>query len=205
MAAMQPIPTDYKGVLFRSRLEASWAEYFDFELICWSYEPEGFRLSNGANYLPDFYLPNIDMFVECRGTMQRSLRKSALFAKDSGRSMLLALPEGRFYVCTHAHTDEPGRTTEYVEALFSGDPNRIQWFQANRSSLRRTDDDAVEGRTATFSNWGEMCDVYVGRPPEYFETMKDTSRADGGDTRSYYWGGLSTWAQRGFRPTRWHA
>jgi len=52
----QPIDTPYGGCLFRSRLEARWAVFFDKMDIKWEYEPELFSLTYGA-YLPDFWLP----------------------------------------------------------------------------------------------------------------------------------------------------
>lgn len=47
-------PTEFKGVMFRSRLEARWAGFFDLLEIKWEYEPIDF---NG--WSPDFkiYLP----------------------------------------------------------------------------------------------------------------------------------------------------
>lgn len=51
---MQAIETAYKGRLFRSRLEARWAVFFDALKIQWQYEPEGYKLSDGTCYLPDF-------------------------------------------------------------------------------------------------------------------------------------------------------
>jgi hypothetical protein len=53
---MKAIETVYKGYRFRSRLEARWAVFFDALGIEWQYEPEGFELSNGTRYLPDFHL-----------------------------------------------------------------------------------------------------------------------------------------------------
>jgi hypothetical protein len=50
---IQPIQTAYHGCLFRSRLEARWAVFFDTLQIPWEYEPEGFQTSAGP-YLPDF-------------------------------------------------------------------------------------------------------------------------------------------------------
>ena len=47
------IETNYRGVLFRSRLEARWAVFFDEMLIDWEYEPEGYETPDGR-YLPDF-------------------------------------------------------------------------------------------------------------------------------------------------------
>ena len=61
------IETEYKGYKFRSRLEARWAIFFDAMGVNWSYEPEGFRLDDGSLYLPDFYLPDLDICVEVKG------------------------------------------------------------------------------------------------------------------------------------------
>lgn len=51
---MQPIPTSWNGYAFRSRLEARWAVFFDAIGVRWSYEPEGYVLTDGTHYLPDF-------------------------------------------------------------------------------------------------------------------------------------------------------
>jgi hypothetical protein len=45
--SVKPIPTMYKGVKFRSRLEARWAIYLDYFGIEWYYEFEGFQLNSG--------------------------------------------------------------------------------------------------------------------------------------------------------------
>lgn len=45
------IPTEYKGVHFRSRLEATWARFFDACGWAWDYEPIDLR-----GYIPDFVL-----------------------------------------------------------------------------------------------------------------------------------------------------
>lgn len=50
------IETVYRGVRFRSRLEARWAVIFDRAGILWDYEKEGYNLPSGP-YLPDFWLP----------------------------------------------------------------------------------------------------------------------------------------------------
>jgi hypothetical protein len=50
----------------RSRLEARWGVFFDTLGIPWEYEKEGYILE-GTPYLPDFWLPEQDMFVEIKG------------------------------------------------------------------------------------------------------------------------------------------
>ncbi len=63
---MKVLPTKYRGITYRSRAEARWAVVFD--KVGWThlYEPETFCLPCG-NYLPDFYLPNVDAFFEVKG------------------------------------------------------------------------------------------------------------------------------------------
>lgn len=63
---MQPIETIYDGYRFRSRLEARWAVFFKYSGIRYIYETEGFRLSDGTTYLPDFYLPDYNAYVEIK-------------------------------------------------------------------------------------------------------------------------------------------
>jgi hypothetical protein len=70
MATIQAIETVYRGHRFRSRLEARWAVFFDRLGIEWRYEPQGYEIVYGdetRRYLPDFYLPRFDVWVEVKG------------------------------------------------------------------------------------------------------------------------------------------
>lgn len=67
MPDIKPIETIYNGYRFRSRLEARWAVFFDAIGFDYEYEPEGFNLGNNCFYLPDFYLPENDSWVEIKG------------------------------------------------------------------------------------------------------------------------------------------
>jgi len=66
MNNIKAIETWYKGIKFRSRLEAKWAVFFDACDIKWEYELEGYEI-DGEKYLPDFYLPELDTYVEVKG------------------------------------------------------------------------------------------------------------------------------------------
>lgn len=66
MADIKPIETIYNGYRFRSRLEARWAVFFDAVGINYKYELEGYEM-NGVRYLPDFYLPDADRWIEIKG------------------------------------------------------------------------------------------------------------------------------------------
>jgi DNA-directed RNA polymerase subunit RPC12/RpoP len=56
MEKIKAIQTEYNGYLFRSKLEAHWAVFFDELGLDYLYEPEGFQLEE-HNYLPDFLFP----------------------------------------------------------------------------------------------------------------------------------------------------
>ena len=68
-----PIPTLYNSLLFRSRLEARWAVFFDTLGIEYLYEPEGYVLKppppseeEPIYYLPDFWLPKQNCWIEIK-------------------------------------------------------------------------------------------------------------------------------------------
>ena len=65
---LKAIETVYNGYRFRSRLEARWAVFFDTLDVEYQYEPEGFDLGNGIWYLPDFWLPRLELWVEIKPT-----------------------------------------------------------------------------------------------------------------------------------------
>ena len=90
---MKHIQTRYKGYHFRSRLEARWAVYFDFIGWDWLYETEGFSLGGGDFYLPDFLLPDSDLWVEIKAGRpdENELRKAKKLAIQSDKSIVFAI------------------------------------------------------------------------------------------------------------------
>lgn len=58
--------TEYKGVYFRSRLEARWCEFFEFLGVRFEYEPERQSTSIGG-YIPDFYFRSLKTWIEIKG------------------------------------------------------------------------------------------------------------------------------------------
>jgi hypothetical protein len=93
---MQSIETEYNGYKFRSRLEARWAIFFDALGIKYEYEPEGYILPDGSKYLPDFYLPDDNLFFEIKGLMnKKDFRKTAMFAKYA--DILIGRSDFSFY------------------------------------------------------------------------------------------------------------
>ena len=53
---------------FPLKTEARWAVFFDAMGIPWEYELQGFTLSDGRNYLPDFLLPECGTWIEVKGS-----------------------------------------------------------------------------------------------------------------------------------------
>lgn len=66
---MKSIETHYAGCLFRSRLEARWAVFFDALEVPWRYELDGVELASGTRYLPDFWLPSIEVWLEVKAQL----------------------------------------------------------------------------------------------------------------------------------------
>ena len=71
--SIKAIETIYKGYRFRSRNEARWGVFFDAIGLPWDYEIEGFE-GDGFKYLPDFYLPSLNIWVEIKLEQSNILR-----------------------------------------------------------------------------------------------------------------------------------
>lgn len=67
-------PTTYNGIKMRSQLESKVAEQLDLEKIEWQYEPKRFNLGE-FSYLPDFYLPEFNTWIEVKGYMTQIAQK----------------------------------------------------------------------------------------------------------------------------------
>lgn len=80
--AAPAISTRYADTVFRSRLEARWALFFDYLGIAWEYEPEGYRLGPDRDhwYLPDFRLSEIGTWVEVKGDASRVNKETLAYA-----------------------------------------------------------------------------------------------------------------------------
>ena len=86
MTEIKAIETYYNGYRFRSRLEARWAVFFDAVGIRYEYEHEGFEMG-GVKYLPDFYLPDADRWIEIKGKKlsKDEVEKCSLFCEAQDR------------------------------------------------------------------------------------------------------------------------
>lgn len=89
---IKPIETHYAGHLFRSRLEARFAVFFDTLGVGWVYEPEGYVVG-GKPYLPDFWLPREGLFFEVKGQFPTVAEKDLCGAltDESGHGVVLSV------------------------------------------------------------------------------------------------------------------
>lgn len=157
-----PIRTEYRGHLFRSRLEARWAVFFDALGIAWEWEPEGYELSDGARYLPDFWLPTFDggMYAEVKPTSDQ-FGKAIQFSREIGKPIWLCDGPPRIRAWNVFSPAGEG----LPERLWTGVPNADQAegedrmyaapgydVAASRANLGLTFVDAVRFATA-YSFW----------------------------------------------------
>jgi len=96
---IKPIETQYNGYRFRSRLEARWAIFFDMIGLKYEYEMEGYDMQ-GIRYLPDFYIPYFDRWLEIKGKplsdYEMKKCEEFCFRKDNKNikfSILIGTPE----------------------------------------------------------------------------------------------------------------
>lgn len=82
----------YNGALYRSTWEVKFAKRLDMLGIEFEYELQSFKLFDGEhyyNYLPDFFLPKFNLFIEIKGFYdEKVLKKLALFSEQYNLMMV---------------------------------------------------------------------------------------------------------------------
>jgi hypothetical protein len=83
-------------------IRARWAVFFDALGLRWEYEPEGFELVGGVRYLPDFWMPALNLWVEVKPRTWESNEECALalqkpwrFGEHSFITVLHEIPKHR--------------------------------------------------------------------------------------------------------------
>lgn len=113
--SMKAIETAYKGYRFRSRLEARWAVFFDKLGVAWEYEPEGFDLGAAGRYLPDFWLPKEELWIEIKPLWPTAEeKKKAHSLHDWSKKpvmFLIGTPPGVFLLVTEDCTTRSAGTS----------------------------------------------------------------------------------------------
>ncbi len=62
----RPASALHRGVLYRSRIEAQWAAFFDALRIVHVHEPQTFAISPGVYVTPSFWLPQLKVWVDVK-------------------------------------------------------------------------------------------------------------------------------------------
>lgn len=91
MTGIKAIETVYRGIRYRSRIEARWAVAYTKLDVPFEYEKEGFDLGSAGYYLPDFWMPQQKCWIEIKGqkpTKEEEERCAAL-ASASGYPVIL--------------------------------------------------------------------------------------------------------------------
>jgi hypothetical protein len=107
-------PSIYRGTVFRSRLEAECAKMLDALGLGWVYEPRRFELRGGVSYLPDFWVDDLCLWIECRG-----------YDSEKGRRQIQRFCERLYFGGSEAHGPRS-----------AGAPPRPQWKNADFLLLR---------------------------------------------------------------------
>jgi hypothetical protein len=176
---MRAIETLYRGVRFRSRLEARWQVFFDSLGIEALYEQEGYDLGPAGYYLPDWWLPQANMWAEAKSATLSGKETSKAIAlieesfhtNHGGRGILLLVgpPDFKEYECIQwsesANSFGLTRlnyalTTRYLDTehrfFCEGNPNPAYWPDDYKRAVNAA-------RGARFEH-GEKPDVWEPRP-----------------------------------------
>lgn len=94
---IKAIKTRYKGILFRSRLEARWAVLFDELGLTWAYEPEGIDLGATGWYLPDFWINDVNCYFEVKPKEASAEEVSKVYHLSVQSKNPVVLAEGYIY------------------------------------------------------------------------------------------------------------
>lgn len=123
------IPIQYGGYQMRSKLEAKWAAFLDYLRIEYQYEPRSYALEGGIGYLPDFYLPEQDIFLEIKPDKELSefdANKIYFFSLDANIKANLVLLRGEPDMFQHSY---------YYVKGFNQSPVEWAWSERDRKAF----------------------------------------------------------------------
>lgn len=108
--------TFYKEIEMRSRFETKIAYFLDCLNIKWKYEPKTFLLSSGIMYCPDFFLPELNMWIEAKGVIEPHNKEiSRCFVENNHTELLLIAPRETLWFSMKDFRDFSGENS--IEAL----------------------------------------------------------------------------------------
>lgn len=173
--------TNYKGIQFRSRTEARWAVFFDGIGVDFEYEKERLTLSDGTSYLPDFYLPQFDAYLEVKPNSDSIVTEESVKARQLAHDL-----EGKdtvVWLSTGAPTEQKGniiplsqwKKSDDIEHILAVKENRYMFYQDRRDEgiywLYAEDCDETMRHTYLVGGWGTETDHV--REPMMFGLVKE--------------------------------
>lgn len=91
---------DLGNIFFRSRWEANFARVLNYLNVKWEYEVKTFRFKyrgRMVSYIPDFYLPDFNCYVEVKGYLDRRSKLKLLLMNDNYPDVELFLIDKKDY------------------------------------------------------------------------------------------------------------
>ena len=124
---IKPKQTQRYNVDFKSTLEADWASTFEHLELSWEYEPKPFPFSHGTIYTPDFWIKDLDVWVEIKPTLEiafeeGAIRKCSKLALEYDVFVDLEVDEYSFWFIKVPHNQNPEVRIFpiYPQFIFSG-------------------------------------------------------------------------------------
>lgn len=124
---IKAIETYYNGYRFRSRLEARWAVFFDALQIRYEYEKEGFEFGSGLRYLPDFWLPDLGIWIEIKGERPTEIEKKKAQELCSATSSLVYIFTDCYFPIARLICSKINKRTVMEEVLDSDIYQMYDW------------------------------------------------------------------------------
>jgi len=153
---IKPIETRYKNCRFRSRLEARWAVFFDALGLDWEYEKEGFVLPDQSTYLPDFWLPQVQMWAEVKAIhpTESEITKARLLTSGSGKATLFLIGVPDYCAYWGIPDYDPDSNCDYI--IDTSYLHESRFFSS--TGLGWHEDSGVFTPTPLGDNWQD-CDI----------------------------------------------
>ncbi len=200
---IKAIETEYKGYRFRSRLEARWAVFFDTLDIAWEYEKEGYDLGEAGWYLPDFWLPELGIWIEIKGqnpTKEEEL-KARMLCEGTKHDVGILSGAPWFNIFRSYYRWRPASTPEELEKMGIDEPSPEDLTEGARDISDWFADPAYDyekedGRGCYYQGWltwgYNVGDPYTilktstGSPAIICLTERDEVRAAHAVAHAYY-------------------
>lgn len=144
------VPTEYHGIQYRSIFESKVATILETLGMAFWYEPRTF-IVNGVSYLPDFYVPSLNLWIEPRGYVNEKGDKQL-----AGFAQLIRGNDENVRATNEKHT------ADYL--IFDSERERVEFHEHPDGIYCQSDD----GNTETYlvqcvecnawffcGNWGD--------------------------------------------------